>query len=123
MVRVSQGFGLSKARKLPDQNSREFFNPIIYIMVLLIQGYGRNHLKPQPARSVAISVGYTKEQNDLMAHFKNVTMTNDQLAYIEEFCAKISTDLDRADFNTKRQIVELLDIRSKITFEDGQKVV
>lgn len=57
-------------------------------MGLLIQVYGRNHLKPQPVRSIAISVGYTKEQNDLIAHVKHVNMTDDQLAYIEEFCAK-----------------------------------
>jgi hypothetical protein len=68
-------------------------------------------------------VEYTKEQNDLMAHVRHVTMTDDQLAYIEEFCAKIRTSLDQADFNAKRQIIELLDIRGKIAFENGQKVV
>jgi hypothetical protein len=57
-----------------------------------------------------------------MAHARHVTMTNDQLAYIEEFCAKIRAGLDQADFNAKRQIIELLDIRGKIAFENGQKV-
>ena len=58
-----------------------------------------------------------------MAHVRHVTMTDDQLAYIEEFCAKIGTGLDQDDFNVKRQIIELLDIRGKIAFENGQKVV
>lgn len=58
-----------------------------------------------------------------MAHGRHVTMTDDQLAYIEEFCAKIRTGLDQADFNAKRQIIELLDIQGKVAFENGQKVV
>ena len=58
-----------------------------------------------------------------MVHVRHVTMTDDQLAYIEEFCAKIRTGLEQADFNAKRQIIELLDIRGKIAFENGQKVV
>lgn len=50
-------------------------------------------------------------------------MTDDPLAYIEQFCAKIRVRLDNADFNAKRQIIELLDIRGKIAFESGQKVL
>ena len=64
-----------------------------------------------------------KEQNELMVHIRHVTMTDDQLAYIEEFCTKIRRGLDHADFNAKRQIIELLDIRGKIAFENGQKVI
>ena len=58
-----------------------------------------------------------------MAHVRHVTMTDDQLSYIEAFCAKIRTGLDQADFNAKHQIIELLDIRGKIALENGQKVV
>jgi len=64
-----------------------------------------------------------KEQNDLMVHVRHVTMTDDQLAFIEEFCAKIRKGLNRADFNARRHIIELLDVRGKIAFENGQKVL
>ena len=64
-----------------------------------------------------------KEKNDLMAHVRHVTLTDDQLSYIEEFCAKIRVGLENADFAAKRQIIELLDIRGKIAFENGQKVL
>ena len=64
-----------------------------------------------------------KEQNELMSHIKHVTITDDQLAYIEEFCAKIRKGLEKADFKTKRQIIELLDIRGQIAFENDEKVV
>ena len=44
-------------------------------------------------------------------------------AYIEEFCAKIRKGLDKADFNVKRQIIQLFDIRGKIAFENGERVL
>jgi len=50
-------------------------------------------------------------------------MTDDQLAYIEEFCTKIRTRLDNANFETKRQTIELLGIRGKVAFENGEKVL
>jgi hypothetical protein len=50
---------------------------------------------------MATSVEYTKDQNDLRVHVRDIAMANDQLAYIEEFCAKIRTGLDQADFNAK----------------------
>ena len=43
------------------------------------------------------------------------------LAYIEEFCAK-SHGLDNAAFNDKRQIIQLLEIRGKITFENCERM-
>jgi hypothetical protein len=46
-----------------------------------------------------------------------------RLHFIEAFCAKIRNGLDLADFNTQRLIIELLDVRSKIAFENNEKVV
>ena len=42
---------------------------------------------------------------------------------IEAFCAKIRNGVDQADFNTRRQIIEQLDVRGKIAFENGEKVI
>lgn len=64
-----------------------------------------------------------KEQVDLARHIQKVTITDEQLEIIEAFCAKIRDGLDQADFNTKRQIIELLDIRGKIAVENGEKVI
>jgi hypothetical protein len=58
-----------------------------------------------------------KAHGDLIGHVRHVTMTDDQLTFIEEFCAKIRTGLKNADVKTKRQIIELLDIRGKVAFE------
>ena len=59
----------------------------------------------------------------MLAHVRHVTMTDDQLSYIEAFCAKIRIGLDHADLKTKKQFIELLDIRGKIAFENGEKVL
>ncbi|HND50383.1 MAG TPA: hypothetical protein PLL95_17575, partial [Anaerolineales bacterium] len=64
-----------------------------------------------------------KEQNELAGHIRKVTLTDGQLTYIEAFCAKIRHGLDQADFNAKRQIIELLDVRGKIAFENNEKVL
>jgi hypothetical protein len=61
--------------------------------------------------------------NNLRSHFRQVTVTDGRLANIEEFCAKIRKGLNYADFNSKRQIIELLDIKGKVAFENGERVL
>jgi len=80
-------------------------------------------LTERKSRLEQMLASLNKEQKDLAGHIRKVTMTDDQLAYIEAFCAKIRNGLDQADFNTKRQIIELLDVRGKIAFENNEKVV
>jgi hypothetical protein len=80
-------------------------------------------LTERKARLEDLLVNLGKEHDDLMGHVQHVTMTDDQLSYIEEFCAKIRVGLENADFKTKRQIIELLDIRGKVAFENEKKVL
>jgi hypothetical protein len=68
---------------------------------------------------VPISLG--KEQKELIIHVRHVTMTDDQLAYIEQFYAKIRTGIDNAEFNAKHQIIQLLDIRAKVVYEKSER--
>ena len=65
----------------------------------------------------------TRCHGDLPVHVRKVTMTDHQLVKIEAFCAKIRNGVDQADFNTRRQIIEQLDVRGKIAFENGEKVI
>jgi len=85
--------------------------------------FPKEMLTERKARLEQMLATLSKEQNDLAGHLRKVTMTDDQLSYIEAFCAKIRNGLDQADFNTKRQIIELLDVRGKIAFENNEKVV
>jgi hypothetical protein len=49
--------------------------------------------------------------------------TDDQLAYIEAFCAQIRQCLEKADFKTKTQIIQLLDISGKVAFEKNERIL
>jgi hypothetical protein len=53
-----------------------------------------------------------KEQNEIAAPTRKVSMTDDQLSYIKVFCAKIRIGLDQTDLSTKRHIIEVLDMIS-----------
>jgi site-specific DNA recombinase len=64
-----------------------------------------------------------KEQNDLAGHVRKATITDEQLNLIEDFCAKIRPKLEEATFDTRRQIIELLDVRGKIAYENDEKVI
>jgi len=48
-------------------------------------------LTERKARLEELLFNLGKEQQELMVHVRQVTMTDDQLAYIEAFCAKIKT--------------------------------
>ncbi len=85
--------------------------------------FPKEMLTERKARLEQMLENLRKEQDDLARHVRKVTMTDDQLSYIEAFCAKIRSGLDQADFNTKRQIIELLDVRGKIAYENNEKVV
>ena len=89
----------------------------------LVGEFPKEVLTERKARLGELLFNLGREQNDLLAHIKQATMTDDQLTYIKKFCAKIRKGLDKADFNTKRQIIELLDVRGKYAYENGEKVI
>jgi site-specific DNA recombinase len=64
-----------------------------------------------------------KEQVDLSSHIRKESLSDEQINYIQEFCAKIGRGLEIADFVTKRKIIELLDVRGKFAIENDEKVL
>jgi endonuclease III len=63
-------------------------------------------LTERKGRLEQISANLLAEKSDLTEHISQATITDDQLAYIEEFCAKIRERLNQADFEAKRQLIE-----------------
>ena len=107
-----------------DEQMLEYQKQLDRLLDLYLAGdFPKEVLTERKARLEEMLANLKKEQIDLAGHVRTVTITDDQLSYIEEFCAKIRNGLDRADFNTKRQIIQLLDIRGKIAFEEGEKVL
>ncbi|MBE7433119.1 MAG: recombinase family protein [Anaerolineales bacterium] len=130
--------GLDDVQKELEQENQSLFNrlgileeqmsqyqsQLDKLLDLYLDGnFPKEVLTERKSRLEELLFNLGKEKNDLMSHVRHVTMTDDQLNYIEAFCAKIRKGLDRVDFNTKRQIIELLDIRGKVAFENGQKVL
>jgi len=107
-----------------EEQIAQYQNQLDRLLDLYLDGnFPKEVLTERKSRLEDLLFNLGKEQNELMAHVRHVTITDDQLNYIEAFCAKIRKGLDHADFNTKRQIIDLLDIRGKIAFENGQKVL
>ena len=107
-----------------DDQTQEHQKQLDKLLDLYLSGdFPKEMLTERKARLETMLASLHKEQNDLARHIRKVTMTDDQLAMIEIFCAKIRNGLDEADFNARRQIIELLDIRGKIAFENGEKVI
>jgi len=86
-------------------------------------GFPKEVLSDRKLRLEEMLVSLRKERSDLASHVQNVTLSDDQLGVIEAFCAKIRKGLDQADFNARRQIIELLDVRGRFAYENGQKVL
>ena len=107
-----------------DEQIQEHQKQLDKLLDLYLNGdFPKEVLTERKSRLEQTISGLTKEQNDLAGYIHKVGITDDQLSYIEAFCAKIREGLNKADFNTKRQIVELLDIRGKIALENGERVL
>jgi site-specific DNA recombinase len=64
--------------------------------------FPKEMLTERKERLEQISANLLAEKSDLTDHISQATITDDQLAYIEEFCAKIRDRLNQADFEAKR---------------------
>ena len=107
-----------------DEQMQEYQKQLDKLLDLYLDGeFPKEILTERKSRLEQILSSLLKEREDLAGHIRKVAITDDQLSYVEEFCAKIRKGLDQADFNTKRQIIELLDIRGKIAFENNEKVL
>ncbi len=110
--------------KLIDEQIQEHQKQLDKLLDLYLSGdFPKDILTERKSHLEQMITSLSKENSDLAGHIRQVTMTDDQLSYIEAFCAKIRNGLDQADFNTKRQIIELLEVRGKIAFENNEKVI
>ena len=107
-----------------EEQMNKYQEQLDRLLDLYLDGnFPKEVLAERKTRLEELILNLGKEQNDLLSHVREVTLTDDQLGYIEEFCAKIRKGLDKADFNVKRQIIQLLDIRGKIAYENGERVL
>lgn len=64
-----------------------------------------------------------REQVELQAHLNTLVITDEQFADIQVFCQEIHDGIETVDFATKRQILDLLDVRGTLAIENEEKVI
>ena len=64
-----------------------------------------------------------KEHLEISSTIEKLTLTDDQISEIQEFCDGIRDRIDTADFDEKRQLLELFDVRGKLALENNEKVI
>jgi hypothetical protein len=64
-----------------------------------------------------------KEQEQLTAHLGKVKYTDQDIAAIEEFCAKIRGNLDHATYEGKCKILDLFDAHGTLAKKNGERTL
>lgn len=67
----------------------------------------------------------TTRRNELIAQIEDTTLTDAQILTIKQFAAQVRTDIEtiRADFDSKRAFLDLINLQARFTIEDGVKMV
>jgi len=69
--------------------------------------------------------GLERERETLAARLEVQALTDEQLVGVTEFAQEVAQGLEKADsdFDARRRVIEILDVRATLTAENGQKVV
>jgi site-specific DNA recombinase len=78
--------------------------------------------KAQLEKTIA---GLADERTELLAHLEARTLSDEQIASVEAFARELAPGLEAAkeDFDTRRRVVELLDVHVTLVEEQGRQVV
>ena len=64
-----------------------------------------------------------KEKQSLISELQTDTVSDEKILELEEFVDVVRQGIQVADFETKRRIIDLLDVRGKLAIENEEKVV
>jgi hypothetical protein len=81
-------------------------------------------LTERKARLETTIAALEKERADLMITLESQTLTDAQIMAFEEYARKVASNLEKVEgnFRAKRQLIDELDVRVKLTIENGQKI-
>jgi len=87
--------------------------------------FPRGMLIDRKTRLEATISALDKERDKLIVHLEAEMVTEDQVRSIQELAAGVADGLDAMgdDFESRRRVIELLDVQATLTVEDGRKVV
>ena len=89
----------------------------------LVRDFSREILTERKARLEETIAGLKAEQIRITAHIQSIGLTDDQIENIEAFCDEIREGLEVLNFDTKRRIINFLDVRGTLAVENNEKVV
>ena len=131
--------GLEKQQAEQERANKPLFNRLAVIDDLLsdrrrqleklldlyLSGdFDKTMLTDRKTRLETTITALEKERDDLVTTLESQTLTDEQIATIEDFAKKVSAGLEIADqdFEARRQIIDLLDVRVTLAIEDGEKI-
>ena len=85
--------------------------------------FPKEMLQERKARLEETLAKLRSEQGDISGHLQTSLISDEQIAGIEAFCAQLRPSLEDTDFEQKRQIIDMLDVRGKLAIENDEKVV
>lgn len=94
------------------------------ILDLYLTGdFERGMLTERKLRLETNIVNLRKEHLEISSTLEKLTLTDDQISEIQEFCDGIRDRVETASFDEKRQLLELFDVRGKLAIENNEKVI
>ena len=107
-----------------DQKLNELNNQQNKLLDLLINGdFPKSLIDERKQKINNTRKKLMEEQEQLNSHLNQTVPDDEQIAEIEEFCAKIQGKLDNASFESKRHLIEMFDVHGKLIVENDQKIV
>jgi site-specific DNA recombinase len=86
------------------------------------EDFPKQALTERKVRLESVISALERQQVLLQAKLKETILTDEDIATIEEFAEQVRVGLKKSDFETKRQVIDLLDVRVVLNVEDGQEV-
>ena len=84
--------------------------------------FPKEMLTERKARLEATIDALSKERAGLTVQLEAQTLTDEQKQSIQDFAARVRAGIEDADFQTRRGVIESLDVTVTLAVEDGQKV-
>jgi site-specific DNA recombinase len=92
------------------------------VELYLSEVYTLEEIKNAKAQMDAAVSAVEKEHAELARSLKVVTMTREQMEHLREFTKRIGEGIDKADFASKRKIVDLLETQVELEYQDGKRI-
>ena len=85
--------------------------------------FPREMLQERKSRLEEAITNLRHEQADISNHLQSNILSDGQIEDIETFCAQVREGLENATFDQKRQLIDMLDVRGKLSIENDEKVI